>query len=68
MSMMVSFCAVFFPTRCQTLHTDLSNLEKKENEWLMEVNPDKCEVIKITKKNKTKENPHCLTIISVARF
>ena len=37
---------------CQALQTDLTYLEKWENEWLMSFNPDKCEVIWITKKRK----------------
>ena len=35
---------------CQDLQSDLTKLESWEREWLMAFNPDKCEVIKITKK------------------
>ena len=35
---------------CHTLQSDLTKLEAWENEWLMAFNPDKCEVIRITKK------------------
>ena len=35
---------------CQDLQRDLSKLETWEREWLMAFNPDKCEVIRITKK------------------
>ena len=34
---------------CQDLQRDLSKLEIWEREWLMAFNPDKCEVIRITK-------------------
>ena len=37
---------------CQALQTDLTYLEKWENEWLMSFNSDKCEVSRITKKRK----------------
>ena len=37
---------------CQDLQNDLSKLEAWETEWLMAFNPDKCEVIRITKKHK----------------
>ena len=35
---------------CQDLQRDLSKLETWEREWRMAFNPDKCEVIRITKK------------------
>ena len=35
---------------CQDLQSDLTKLESWEREWLMAFNPDKCEVIRITKK------------------
>ena len=38
---------------CQTLQRDLSKLELWERELLMAFSPDKCEVIRITKKKKT---------------
>ena len=37
---------------CQTLQSDLTILESWENEWLMAFNPEKCGVIRITKKKK----------------
>ena len=37
---------------CQTPQSDLSKLETWESEWLMALNPDKCEVIRITNKEK----------------
>ena len=37
---------------CQALQSDLTTLESWESEWLMAFNPEKCEVIKITKKKK----------------
>ena len=39
-------------TDCQTLQADLTKLVSWESEWLMAFNPDKCEVIKITKKKR----------------
>ena len=38
---------------CQDLQRDLSKLKTWEREWLMAVNPDKCEVIRITKKKNS---------------
>ena len=38
---------------CQALQSDLTTLESWESEWLMAFNPEKCEVIRITKKKKT---------------
>ena len=40
---------------CQALQSDLTTLESWENEWLMAFNPEKCEVIRITKKKKRKK-------------
>lgn len=37
-------------TDCHTLQSDLHKLEKWENEWLMSFNPDKCEIIRISRK------------------
>ena len=36
----------------QTLQDDLLKLEQWESGWSMEFNPDKCEVIRVTKKQK----------------
>ena len=36
----------------QTLQDDLLKLEQWESDWSMEFNPDKCEVIRVTKKQK----------------
>ena len=38
---------------CQAIQSDLTTLESWESEWLMAFNPEKCEVIRITKKKKT---------------
>ena len=35
----------------QTLQDDLLKLEQWESDWSMEFNPDKCEVIRVTKKH-----------------
>ena len=41
-------------TDCHTLQSDLPyKLEKWEEEWLMSFNPDKCEIIHISRKQKT---------------
>ena len=37
---------------CQALQSDLTTLESWVSEWLMAFNPEKCEVIRITKKEK----------------
>ena len=37
---------------CQALQSDLTTLESWESEWLIAFNPEKCEVIRITKKKK----------------
>lgn len=37
---------------CHTLQSDLHKLEQWEQEWLMSFNPDKCEIIHITRKHK----------------
>ena len=37
---------------CQALQSDLTTLASWESEWLMAFNPEKCEVIRITKKKK----------------
>jgi hypothetical protein len=37
---------------CHTLQSDLHKLEKWEEEWLMSFNPDKCEIIHISRKQK----------------
>lgn len=39
-------------TDCHTLQSDLQKLEQWEQEWLMSFNPDKCEIIRITRKQK----------------
>ena len=43
---------------CQDLQRDLSKLETWEREWLMAFNPDKCEVIRITKKKNLQTSRH----------
>ena len=50
---------------CQALQSDLTTLESWESEWLMAFNPEKCEVIRITKKKKTvlfDYKLHCITL------
>ena len=49
---------------CQTLQRDLSKHELWEREWLIALNPDKCEVIRITKKT----NLSSLTINSTVKL
>jgi hypothetical protein len=39
-------------TDCHTLQSELHKLEKWEEEWLMSFNPDKCEIIHISRKQK----------------
>lgn len=39
-------------TDCSTLQSDLNKLQKWEDEWLMSFNPDKCEIIHISRKKK----------------
>lgn len=46
----IMYLAISNQTDCQTLQDDLKRLESWEEEWLMAFNPDKCEVIHITKK------------------
>ena len=36
----------------QSLQKDLTKLETWEQEWLMAANPDRCEIIRVTKKRK----------------
>ena len=38
------------PSDPETLQTDLHKLEEWESNWSMEFNPEKCEVIRVTKK------------------
>ena len=45
---------------CHTLQNDLHKLEKWEQNWSMEFNPDKCEVIRITKKKNIINFPYKL--------
>ena len=40
------------PEDVQALQDDLNALQQREMNWLMSLNPDKCEVIRITKKRK----------------
>ena len=49
----IMYLTVSNQSDCQALQTDSTYLEKWENEWLMSFNPDKCEVLRITKKEKT---------------
>ena len=48
----IMYLTVSNQSECQALQTDLTYLEKWENEWLMSLNPDKREVWRITKKKK----------------
>jgi hypothetical protein len=38
-----------------SLHKDIKNLQEWEHAWQMYFNPDKCEVIHITRKKKKRE-------------
>jgi len=44
----------------QILQNDLHSLEKWERDWSMEFNPDKCEVLRITRKRKPVVFPYTL--------
>ena len=48
----IMYLTVTNQTDCQALQADLTKLETLESEWLMVLNPDKCEVIRITNKKK----------------
>jgi hypothetical protein len=48
--MSVVYLTISALTDCHTLQSDLHKLEKWEEEWLMSFNPDKCEIIHISRK------------------
>ena len=53
----VVFLTITSESDAQTLQDDLLKLEQWESAWSMEFNLDKCEVIRVTKKNNnTKTN------------
>ena len=41
----------------ETLQEDIDKLQKWDVDWMMELNPDKCEVILITNRRKKKISP-----------
>ena len=45
---------------CKLLHHDLDNLIKWELQWQMKFNPDKLEVLTITKKLKPLHHDYCI--------
>ena len=45
---------------CQKLQEDLDSLERWEREWLMEFHPEKCSVLRITKKKTKSIFPYTL--------
>ena len=53
----IMYLTVSNQTDCQALQSDLSKLETWESEKLMVLNPDKCEVVRITNKNKRAKRP-----------
>ena len=44
----IMYLTVSNQTDCQALQNGLIKLENWEREWLMSLNPDKCEVIRVT--------------------
>ena len=46
----ITYLTISTQDDCHALQSDLTKLEAWEKEWLMAFNPDKCEIIRITKK------------------